>query len=233
MPTAAVLIIGDEILTGKFTDENGPFLIGRLRALGCDLRRLVVVSDTVEAIAEEVARASGFDHVITTGGVGPTHDDVTFEGVAAGLRRPLVIAPELVALLGRAGLPPTDTNLRMCRVPAGYELVYGRSSFPVVRAGNTWVFPGVPSLLQKKFEDVADAFRGVPVATARRSTRRRETDLAPALTAVAERFPTVTIGSYPRWSGGEGMREEELVLTLESRDPDALSRAVAALDDVL
>lgn len=231
MPTAALLIIGDEILTGKFADENGPWLVSRLRALGCDTRRLVVVPDLVDEIADEVARARSFDHVITTGGVGPTHDDVTFEGVAKGLARPLVVAPELVALLSRAGLPAIDTNLRMCRIPAGYTLERVRSPFPVVRAGNTWVFPGVPALLRRQFDDVAEAFRGVPPATARRTTRRREVDVAPALTAVAARFPTVTIGSYPRW--GEGLAEEELVLTLESRDADALAAAVAALDDVL
>jgi molybdenum cofactor synthesis domain-containing protein len=233
VPTAAVLVVGDEILSGKFTDENGPYLIRRLRELGCDLRRLVVVPDTLDAIAEEVARAAGFDHVVTTGGVGPTHDDLTFEGVARGLGRPLVLADELVALLARSGLPPTEANLRMCRVPEGYRLEFGRSSFPVVRAGNTWIFPGVPSLFRKKFEDVANAFRGAPILTARRATSRRETDLAEALAQVAARFPAVAIGSYPRWGDGERMREEELVLTLESRDADALDQAAEALDRLL
>jgi molybdopterin-biosynthesis enzyme MoeA-like protein len=231
VPTAAALIIGDEILSGKFPDENGPYLIRRLRELGCDLRRLVVLSDDLEAIADEVARCRVFDHVITTGGVGPTHDDRTFEGVALGLGTPLGVHPELLGLLDRAGLERSPTNLRMCTIPEGSRLVFGSSSFPVVCAQGVWVFPGVPGLFQKKFEDVAESFRGVPLLAARRSTQRAEVVLAGALSEIAARFPEVAIGSYPRW--GAQLREEELVVTLESRDPQALAAAVAALDDIL
>ncbi len=231
MPTAAVLIIGDEILSGKFADENGPYLIRRLRELGCDLRRLVVLPDVLDQIAAEVRRCEGFDHVITTGGVGPTHDDVTFEGVALGLSRPLEVAEDLLVLLDRSGLPRTPTNLRMCTVPVGARLVYGASSFPVVSAGNVWVFPGVPALFRKKFEEVAGSFRGVPVSTARRTTRRAETSLAAALGGVASAHPTVAIGSYPRWS--DELREVEVTVTLESRDEEALAAALAALDTLL
>jgi molybdenum cofactor synthesis domain-containing protein len=232
MPTAAIAVIGDEILSGKYADENAPFLIGRLRAIGCDLRRIVTLPDEPEVLADELRRLLGFDHVLTSGGVGPTHDDRTFEGVAGALGVPLELHPGLLALLDRSGLAQTETNRRMCLVPRGAELVYGRSRFPVVRARNVWVFPGVPSLLRKKFDDVAEHFAGVPISTARRVTSGRELDVSAGLTAVSARFPGVAIGSYPRWDG-DGTRERELVLTLESRDEAALAAAVAAIDDLL
>lgn len=225
------MIVGDEVLTAKQADENGPWLLKRLRELGADVRRLAVVADRVEDIADEIRRAAGCDVVITTGGVGPTHDDVTFEGVASGLSEPLVEAPELRALLARAGLAPVPSNLRMCTVPASYRLVYGRSPFPVVRAGRVWVFPGVPGLLRHQFDEVCAAFAGPPVHCVRRSSRRKESALAGALATVAAAHPTVAIGSYPRWS--DALAEEEVVVTVEGRDAEALDRAVRAVEDVL
>lgn len=227
MPTAAVVIIGDEILTGKFADENGPYLITRLRALGCDLRRMAIVSDDPEQIGDEVRRcASACDHVITTGGVGPTHDDRTMEGVARGFALPLELHPEVVALLGAYDLPPTETNLRMATLPRGAELVTGTGAvFPVVRVRNVWIFPGVPRLLHVKFEQVASAFVGEQVRTERLFTDQHETDIAQLLMDVARAHPAVTIGSYPRF--GEG--NYRVIVTLESRDDAALAGARAAL----
>jgi molybdenum cofactor synthesis domain-containing protein len=231
MPTAAVVIIGDEILSGKFPDENGTHLITRLRALGCDLRRLVVVGDEVSEIADEVRRcAAAHDHVVTTGGVGPTHDDRTLEGVALAFGVPLETRPELVALLDRFGLPRSDTNLRMATVPEGSELVIGpRSSFPIVRTRNVWVFPGIPKLMHAKFEEIAPAFAGEQVRSDRLYIDQPETEIASVLMAVAERFPTVTIGSYPRF--GEG--DYKVIVTLESRDDPALAAASTELRAVL
>lgn len=231
MPTAAVVIIGDEILSGKFADENGPYLIGRLRALGCDLKRLAIVSDAPADIANEVRRNSAsVDHVITTGGVGPTHDDRTMEGVALAFDVPLEQHPELVSLLGTYGLPPTDTNLRMATLPRGASLVVGTGAvFPVVRMQNVWIFPGVPRLLHVKFEQVASAFAGEQVRCHRLFTNEHETDIAQLLMDVAHAFPTVSIGSYPRF--GEG--NYRVIVTLESRDDAALQSAHAALADGL
>src|SRR5690606_21487703 len=153
----------------KFRDENGPYLIDRLRALGCDLVRLVTVRDVVSEIGDEVRRcAAAADLVITTGGVGPTHDDVTFEGVAAAFGLPLVIRPELVALLRRFDLPGSASNLRMAAVPEGATLVeHGGLRYPVVVVRGVWVFPGVPKLLREKFENVAHHFAGEQVRVAR------------------------------------------------------------------
>ena len=223
MPTAAVVVIGNEILTGKFRDENGPFFIERLRALGCDLVRIAVVRDEVDEIADEVRRCAAVaDFVLTSGGVGPTHDDVTIEGIAKAFDLPMAVHPDLQNLLRRYGLPEDEANLRMATVPEGTVLEVGNGrSFPIVVVRNVWIFPGIPKLLRDKFESVADRFAGKTVLTARIYTDEYETEMAVRLTGVARRHPTVAIGSYPRF--GEG--PTHVILTLESRDADALRAA--------
>lgn len=231
MATAAVLIIGDEILSGKFPDENGPHLIRRLRELGVDLVHLAVLTDDVAVIAEEVARASArCDHVFTTGGVGPTHDDLTFEGVARAFDQDLVVHPELAGLLDRHRMERTPSNLRMATVPAETELVWTEGfGFPTVRVGNVWVLPGVPPLMRQKFELVAPRFADEAVRCVRVFARDLETDVAQALGGVQARHDRVGIGSYPRF----GASDHRLIVTLESRDEAALDAAVDAVVDVL
>ncbi|MBX2801157.1 MAG: competence/damage-inducible protein A [Myxococcales bacterium] len=227
MPTAAVVIIGDEILSGKFEDANGPFLIRRLGQLGCDLKRLVTIGDEVQEIATEVRTcASSHDHVITTGGVGPTHDDRTLEGVAAALDLALEEREDLVALLHSFGLPDTPANRRMAQVPATSQLVRSPgSSFPVVRARNVWVFPGIPKLMQMKFEDVSTHFAGSQVISQRLYCSQHEFDIADALRAVQDAHPSVNIGSYPRW----GEADFKVMVSVDGRDPERLAEAVRAL----
>lgn len=225
MPTAAAIIIGNEILTGKFGDENGPYLISRLRTLGVDLRRIAIIADDVDGIAAEVRRcAAAYDHVFTSGGVGPTHDDVTIDGVARAFDVDLEVRDVLVAMMVRYGLPQNDATMRLATVPAGAELLTHPSlSYPVVRMRNVYVLPGVPRLFQNKFEALAERFVGDAVSTARVYTDEQEWDIAERLTAVAKRHPAVAIGSYPRF--GEG--NYRVILTLESRDADALANAEA------
>jgi molybdenum cofactor synthesis domain-containing protein len=227
MPSVAVVIIGDEILTGKFADENGPYLISRLRTLGADLRRLVTISDDPGLIAAEVgACAATHDLVVTTGGVGPTHDDRTLEGIARAFGLPLEVRAELTDLLTHYGLPLTETNLRMASVPQGAELVLApQASFPAVRVRNVWIFPGVPKLMQAKFEQVAHVFVGEQVRAVRLYVEEPETEIAARLMETAQRFPSVTIGSYPRF--GEG--NYRVIVTLESRDDAALTAASSEL----
>lgn len=217
MPTVAAVIIGDEILSGKFADENGPFFIRRLRDLGADLERLVTISDGVDTIADEVARCSRrYDVVFTTGGVGPTHDDMTLEGVARAFGEELIEHPELVAIMKRFGMELNEAALRMARVPASTELIEDQAmSYPVLRVHNVYVFPGVPRLMQNKFEGVADRFAGQAIHTARLYTPERETRIAATLADAQERHPGVNIGSYPRF--GEG--DWRVIVTLEGRDP--------------
>lgn len=231
MPTASVVIIGNEILTGKFADENGPFLIHRLRALGCDLQRLVTIPDDPRRIGREVLEcASTHDHVITTGGVGPTHDDVTLEAIAAAFGVPLVMEAALVALMDRYGIERDPATLRMAQVPAGTELVAQEATgYPVLRFRNVWILPGVPKLVQLKFEGIAHHFAGPEVHTARLYVPEHETTIARELTAIVARHPAVDVGSYPRF--GEG--EVRVILTLESRDPAALEAAVRDLSENL
>jgi molybdenum cofactor synthesis domain-containing protein len=231
MPTAAALIIGNEILSGKFQDENGPFLITRLRSLGCDLNRLVVLPDDHDDIAREVARCSeAFDVVITTGGVGPTHDDITLESIAQAFQSPLVLEPKLLELLVNYGLPDNDATRRMVRIPEDTELVWSEGlTYPVLVVRNVYVFPGVPKLMRAKFENVSHRFAGQTVDTARLYVTQGETEIAHALSVVQDAFPTVDIGSYPRW--GEG--PFRVIVTLESRDATSLRRAEADLRDQL
>lgn len=219
MPTAAGIIIGNEILTGKFADENGPFLIRRLRELGVDLKRLVTIADDRSVIAREVAYASEhFDHVFTTGGVGPTHDDVTLEAVAMAFDETVVAHPDLMKLLDAAGLSDFHSQ-RMATVPQSTELLWdGNVSFPVVSVRNVYVFPGVPKLFRLKFEGLAHRFSGPAILTRRLYTPRRESEIAAVLADAQDSWPDVDIGSYPRF-GGEPWK---VIVTLESRDATAV-----------
>jgi len=234
LPSAALVVVGNEILTGKFSDENGPWLIKRLRALGCDLVRVAVVRDRVDEIAAEVRTCLGAaDRVITSGGVGPTHDDVTFEGVAAALGVGIEERSELTTLIERYGIPLDAANRRMATLPEGATLESDPAvSFPVVRCGRVYVLPGVPKLFRLKFEAVSAQFAGDAVSTARLYVTESEPAIAERLTGVAARFPRVDIGSYPRF--GEG--PFQVVITLESRDAadvaaagDAVRAAMATI----
>lgn len=231
MATAGVIIIGNEILTGKFADENGPYLIARLRRIGVDLRRITVIPDVADTIAAEVALCSAsFDHVITTGGVGPTHDDLTFESVAQGLEVGLETRPELVAFLDKYEMEHTPENLRMCTIPAGSELLRGEvAGFPIIRARNVFILPGVPRLVKQKFEVIAPMIASEEVQCVRIYARDRETEVAAAITAVDAAYPSVEIGSYPRW----GDESHRLIVTVETRTDGALAAPVEALTAVL
>jgi molybdenum cofactor synthesis domain-containing protein len=220
---AAVIIIGNEILSGKFADENGPFLITELRERGVRLVRLV----TIDAIADEVLRCSELaDIVITTGGVGPTHDDLTFEGVAQAFGVGVELNAELVAIMERFGLPLHDANLRMATVPSGTELVHDPSvGFPVVQVRNVYVLPGIPKLVRLKFAAIAPRLKGTVLHTDRVYVDDWESGIATALGDIVNAFPTVEIGSYPR--SGEG--PFRTLLTLESEDAQAVEQAVASM----
>lgn len=226
MLTAAVIIIGDEILTGKFPDENGPFLIRRLRELGVSLLRVVTIRDDRETIADEVRRCAALaDHVFTTGGVGPTHDDLTFEGVAAAFGLPLEERPELVALLRQFGLALDPMNLRMATVPVGTELLHPDAwGYPILRVRNVVILPGVPKIMRSKFEALAPSLAGEALHTARVYAGDRESEVAVPMAEVAAQYPQVSIGSYPRFD-----EEIPLIVTFEGADRDAVVAAARSL----
>lgn len=232
MPTAGVLIIGDEILTGKFADQNGPFLIGELRALGVELRRLEVLPDDLEEISSTVAaHAARFDHVFTSGGVGPTHDDVTIAAIARAFGVGIERHPELERRVrGYFGEAVGSANLRLAEVPVGAELLWGKdTTWPVVGFRNLVILPGVPELFRRKFADIRDRFRSTPVTAARLFVDAEEGSLAAELDAVVAAHPSVKIGSYPRFFE----RDFRVMLTLEGRERAAVQAALEALAQAL
>lgn len=228
-PTAAVVVIGDEVLSGGVTDVNSVFLCRALVELGVAVRRVVVVPDVVDDIAAEVAAcAKAHTHVLTTGGVGPTHDDVTMAGVAAALRRPLVRNAHAERVIRDFyGTEMAEAALRMADLPDGAELIVAEGiRFPVIRIDNVWVFPGSPHLLQAKFQAVREHFASAPFVTIRLGVNAGEPEIAGFLKRVQGRFPGVALGSYPQ-EPGEPVR---LILTLKGKDEKGVNAARAALE---
>ncbi|MBE7451592.1 MAG: competence/damage-inducible protein A [Kofleriaceae bacterium] len=225
--TAGIVVIGDEILSGKFGDENARFLIAELRSLGVELRRISVIPDDLDDIADTVPRfARRFDHVFTSGGVGPTHDDLTMEGIARGFGTRVVRVPELEARV-RAywGDKLAPANLRLAEVPDGAQLLYGDPVWPVVAYQNVYILPGVPGLFRRKFQDIRERFRAAPLVVARLYARGDEGVLAPHLDAVVAAHPGAKLGSYPRFEA----QDYRVLVTVEGADPAAVG---AAVDDL-
>ena len=225
---AGIVIIGNEILSGKFADENAAFLIGELHALGVELGRISVIPDDEEDIAETVRRhAARFDAVFTSGGVGPTHDDVTVAAIARGFGVGVERNPVLLELVkAYYGDRLTDSHLRLAEVPAGSEMVYGSDPvWPVVLFRNVYILPGVPALFRRKFLQVKDRFAQRPFRTGRVYVMADEAVIAAELTRVVGAHPDVRFGSYPRFQE----TEFRVLLTVESQDEAAARAAVAAL----
>lgn len=226
--TAAVIIIGNEILSGKVTDENGAFLARELRRLGVDLQRMVVVADDAEAIGAEVRHcAQRFDVVLTTGGVGPTHDDVTMAGIARGLGREVARHPELAAVIRRLfGPAANEAALKIAEVPQGAELIFEEGlSFPLVAVANVYIFPGVPLTAHRKFLAIKHRFQDSPYFLKKIQISAPEEQIASDLNAVLETYPKLLLGSYPTEFGPNA----KVTLTLESKDPDYLAAAFERL----
>jgi molybdenum cofactor synthesis domain-containing protein len=228
MPSAAILVIGNEVLSGKITDTNSPYLCRELRMLGVDVGRILTIPDEVDLIAREVrALSATYDLVFTSGGIGPTHDDMTMDGIAAAFGVPLERNDSIVERMERAqGKPLNDSQLKMAMFPAGAQLVdAGDLWFPVAIVKNVHVFPGIPELLRKKFESIRERFHGVPVLLKNVFVKRRESEIAHSLNELLLEFPELMLGSYPKI--GEEMFH--VLLTLESRDAGYLQRALDSL----
>jgi FAD synthetase len=228
VPSAGILIIGNEVLSGKVTDLNSPYLCRELRELGVDVERIVTIPDVVDVIAAEVrAMSAAYDFVFTSGGIGPTHDDLTMDGVAAAFGRELELSSSIAGRIERAqGKPPNESQLKMAMIPAGSSLVdAGDLWFPVVIVENVYVLPGVPELLMKKFESVRDRFRGEPFLLKNVYVKRRESEIAASLNELLQEFPALLLGSYPKI----GQESFHVLLTLESRDATYLGRALESL----
>lgn len=230
--TAAALVIGNELLSGKVEEANVHVLARALRGIGVELRRVVMILDEVDEIAREVAALSStHDWLFTSGGVGPTHDDVTVTGVAKAFGVKAVESPVLAAMLREHYKERcTEGHLRMAMVPEGATLEANEDvRWPTIRLGNTWLLPGVPEIFRLKLP-VAIARIGGDVAFVTRAvyTKMDEGDLRPLLDAIVERFPDVAVGSYPKWL--DPMYKTKL--TFDGRDParvDAARDAFVAL----
>jgi molybdenum cofactor synthesis domain-containing protein len=228
MPTGGILIIGNEILSGKIADTNSTYLCRELRALGVDVERIITIPDDVDTIADQVREMSAaYDFVFTSGGIGPTHDDLTIDGIAKAFGCSIRLNDSIAARIERAQKKkPNESQLKMARIPEGAQLVdAGDFWFPVIIVENVHIFPGIPELLRKKFESIRERFRGVPVLLRRVFVKRMESDIAASLHELLKEFPELMLGSYPRM-GEESFR---VILTLESRDADYLERALASL----
>jgi len=201
--TAAALLIGNELLSGKVHEANLVNLARTLRTLGVKLERAVMVPDDMQVIAREVRTlADGHDVLFTSGGVGPTHDDITMDAVALAFGVAAVVHPELVALLtGFYREKMTEGHLRMALAPEGAELVHHEETrWPTVLMKNVWILPGVPEAFRMKLAVVRASVRGPTNFYSREVfTKMDEPDLKPLLDRVVADHPDVDVGSYPKW----------------------------------
>jgi molybdenum cofactor synthesis domain-containing protein len=203
-PTAAALVIGDEILSGRTRDSNMHFLAGELARVGIDLKEARVVSDDRDAIIAAVnALRADYDHVFTSGGIGPTHDDITADCIAAAFGVKIDVRDDARAILqahyDRAGTDLNPARLRMARIPDGAMLIDNPvSAAPGFILGNVHVMAGVPSVFQAMVASVLPGLTGgAPLLSQTYRINRGEGDIAGPLGALAADFPDLSIGSYP------------------------------------
>ena len=229
--TSGIIVIGNEILSGKTRDENALYLAQELRELGVDVRKIAVIPDELSLIAAEIKEfSSAYDSVFTTGGVGPTHDDLTMEGVARAFGRRMARNSQLEQTI-RQLYPPEvlEPNLRMADIPEGARLVGNGLAFPVVAVENVYIFPGVPEILRKKFDRIKEHFREAPYLLREVYLRADEGRIAAILHRVLERYPDLLLGSYPYFDNPL----YSIKLTLESKDFAYLDEAHSMLAEEL
>lgn len=203
-PTAAMLVIGDEILSGRTRDANMYHLAGRLTDHGIDLKEVRVVSDDAPAIVAAVrALSEGFDYVFTSGGIGPTHDDITADCIAEAFGAHIDVRADARALLeahyARTGLELNAARLRMARIPDGAALIDNPvSTAPGFTLANVHVMAGVPSVFEAMVASVLPTLTGgAPLISETLRVDRGEGDIAVVLSSIAERFSDLSIGCYP------------------------------------
>jgi len=230
--TAAALVIGNELLSGKVEEANVHMLARALRGVGIELRRVVMVPDDVDVIARDVRElAASHDWLFTSGGVGPTHDDVTVVGVAKAFGVRVVQDPMLAKMLrDHYQERCTEGHLQMALVPEGAVVeTHERVRWPTIRYANTWLMPGVPEIFRMKLEAVIDKLGGgVGFVSRAVFTKMDEGDLKALLDEIVARFPDVGVGSYPKWQDPTYKTK----LTFDGRDParvDAARDAFIAL----
>jgi len=229
--TAAVLVIGDEILSGRTKDKNIGYIAEYLTNIGIDLREVRVVPDVEDEIVAALnALRSRYDHVFTTGGIGPTHDDITADSVAKAFGVPIDVDPRAVALLLER-IPKDQLNearLRMARIPEGASLIENAvSKAPGFSIGNVHVMAGVPSIMQSMLDALAPRLdTGKKMLSRSVSAGLKEGDIAGPLGEIQAAYPDVSMGSYPTFDPATGFTT---TLVLRSREVSRLDVAEAAV----
>lgn len=225
---AAIVAIGNELLSGKVQDTNVAFLVRELRELGLPLLEVRWIPDIVETIAATFREVSPrVEVVFSSGGVGPTHDDMTLAGLARAFDVPLRRDPELARLIGAFyGERVNESLLRMADLPANATLLHEPPlKIPVVRVANIYVLPGEPGIFRRKFTAIRERFRRAPFHLRKVFTSLDEGDIAVDLEEAERRFG-VAVGSYPRYDEGAPYR---VMVTLEGKERERVDEAVAWL----
>jgi molybdenum cofactor synthesis domain-containing protein len=235
--TAALLVIGDEILSGRTKDKNIGYTADFLTALGIDLKEVRVVSDDEAAIVSALnALRTTYDYVFTTGGIGPTHDDITADSVAKAFAVPIDQHPEAVAILkermAKIGGELNEARLRMARIPHGAVLVANKiSGAPGFWIGNVIVMAGVPAVMQAMLDEVGPKLKtGARLISVTIRADAKEGDVGSELGAIAKAHPETLIGSYPFFDEKQGPNTN---IVVRARDPQKLAAAKAAVEDML
>jgi len=230
VPTAAVLLIGDEILSGRTKDKNLGFIADYLVGLGIDLKEArCVADDEGDIVAALNALRTRYTYVFTTGGIGPTHDDITADAVAKAFQVPIGHHPRALEILltyfEEIGREPNEARLRMARTPEGATLIENAvSKAPGFRMGNVFVMAGVPKIMQAMMEAIAPTLdKGVPMQSRTVALQGGEGDVAKPLGEIQERYSDVFIGSYPF----EGVGGFSTNLVMRSRVLASLEKAEA------
>ena len=232
--TAAVLVIGDEILSGRTKDKNIGYIAEYLTTIGVDLKEVRVVPDEEpEVIAALNALRSRYTYVFTTGGIGPTHDDITADCVAKAFGVSIDVDPRARAMLLQriAEKDLNEARLRMARIPHGADLIVNKvSSAPGFRIGNVFVMAGVPTIMQAMLDEVAPTLKtGAKVLSESVRADCREGDIGTQLGEVAKAHPETMIGSYPFQDDGRPNTN----IVIRSRDAQKLALAKRAVEDML
>ena len=232
MTTASGIIIGDEILTGKIQDTNARAMIDMLHDAGVELLRLSTIGDDPACIAEEVNLCRGrCDHVITSGGVGPTHDDRTMEGIALAFGVELVRDPELERMVRHHWAERiNEAALKLADLPRGARLLGSDDGMlPLAVMDNVFILPGIPQLFEGKLRRVRLELSGQVAVLHSIYLRADESSIAEHLSRVDRELAGVKIGSYPRL----GDPDHRVRVTVESRDPAVADRAMQRLLELL
>ena len=226
--TASVVLIGNEILSGRTQDTNLAHLAKQLNEWGVQVREARVVPDVLDVVVAAVnAARAAFDYVFTTGGIGPTHDDITAECIAAAFGVPLVLNEDIAAVIRRRPAPPDVLNarLRMARIPQGATLIDNPTGGPHgFRMGNVFVMAGIPMVMQAMLTTLESELEGGAVVRSRSVTAYvSEGEIATALGALQARHPQVDLGSYPFHRG----ERYGTMLVMRGAEGEALERMAA------